>query len=201
MAVLLIDESWFPFHDPVRGRWQTACRASCGWAVCWCQHSELSGPWWWWGGADSEHRWVLLMAFWMQRYYDEILRSIVGPFTHNNHLILLHENAQLHVEMICAQFFKVLACPASSTDMCLLFGMLWISTHDSVLSPVSSSFAQPLKWRGVDQDSTAPRSTTWSNLCEGDVALREGKDDHPRYCFTCWLFTMYLFSAGFLRYQ
>ncbi len=33
----------------VQGRWQTACMASCGWAVCWCQRCGSSGPWWRWG--------------------------------------------------------------------------------------------------------------------------------------------------------
>ncbi len=33
----------------VQGRWQTACMASCGWAVCWSQRCGLSGPWWRWG--------------------------------------------------------------------------------------------------------------------------------------------------------
>ncbi len=32
----------------VLGRWQTACMALCGWAVCWCQHCGSSGPWWRW---------------------------------------------------------------------------------------------------------------------------------------------------------
>ncbi len=32
------------FH--VQGRWQTACMASCGWAVCWSQRCGSSGPWW-----------------------------------------------------------------------------------------------------------------------------------------------------------
>ncbi len=35
----------------VQGRWQTACMASCGWAVCWCQCCGLSGSWWRWGNA------------------------------------------------------------------------------------------------------------------------------------------------------
>ncbi len=39
---------WIPVFT-IRGRWQTACKASCGWAVCWCQRCGSSGPWWWWG--------------------------------------------------------------------------------------------------------------------------------------------------------
>ncbi len=33
----------------LQGRWQTACMASCGWTVCWCQRCGSSGPWWRWG--------------------------------------------------------------------------------------------------------------------------------------------------------
>ncbi len=39
---------WIPVFT-VQGRWQTACMASCGWAVCWCQRCGSSGPWWRWG--------------------------------------------------------------------------------------------------------------------------------------------------------
>ncbi len=39
---------WIPIFT-VQGRWQTACIASCGWAVCWCQRCGSSGPCWRWG--------------------------------------------------------------------------------------------------------------------------------------------------------
>ncbi len=39
---------WIPVFT-VQGKWQTACMASCGWAVCWCQRCGSSGPWWRWG--------------------------------------------------------------------------------------------------------------------------------------------------------
>ncbi len=39
---------WIPVFT-VQGRWQTACMASGGWAVCWCQRCGSSGPWWRWG--------------------------------------------------------------------------------------------------------------------------------------------------------
>ncbi len=39
---------WIPVFT-VQGRWQTACMAMCGWAVCWCQRCGSSGPWWRWG--------------------------------------------------------------------------------------------------------------------------------------------------------
>ncbi len=43
-GVLFTDESRFS----LQGRWQTACMASCGWAVCWYQCCGSSGPWWRW---------------------------------------------------------------------------------------------------------------------------------------------------------
>ncbi len=57
-----------------------------------------------------------------QRYRDEILRPIVVPFIHDNHLMLQHDNARPHVARICTQFLEaenipVLAWPAYSPDM------------------------------------------------------------------------------------
>ncbi len=57
-----------------------------------------------------------------QRYRDEILRPIVVPFIHDNHLMLQHDNARPHVARICTQFMEaenilVLAWPAYSPDM------------------------------------------------------------------------------------
>ncbi len=40
---------WWILVFVVQGRWQTACLALCGWAVCWCQRCGSSGPWWRWG--------------------------------------------------------------------------------------------------------------------------------------------------------
>ncbi len=50
-----------------------------------------------------------------------------------------------------------------------MFGMLWIGVYDSVFQfqPISSNFAHPLKRSGPTFHR--PQSTTWSNLCEGDV--------------------------------
>lgn len=33
----------------VQSRWHTACTASCGWVVCWCQRCGWNGPRWRWG--------------------------------------------------------------------------------------------------------------------------------------------------------
>ncbi len=90
---------WIPVLT-VQGRWQTACMASCGWAVCWCQRCGSSGPWWRWG-------------YGMGRCM---------PFIHDHHLMLQHDNAQPHVARICTQFLEVenipvLAWPAYSPDM------------------------------------------------------------------------------------
>ncbi len=57
---------WIPIFT-VQGRWQTACMALCGWAVCWCQRCGSSGPWWRWGyGMGRLWLWTtntLLMTF------------------------------------------------------------------------------------------------------------------------------------------
>ncbi|KAL0192183.1 hypothetical protein M9458_010479, partial [Cirrhinus mrigala] len=57
-----------------------------------------------------------------QRCRDEILRPIVVPFIHDQHLMLQHDNARPHVARICTQFLeaeniRVLAWPAYSPDM------------------------------------------------------------------------------------
>ncbi len=90
----------------------------------------------------------------MHRYRDEILRPIVVPLIHNHHLMLQHDNARPHVARICKQFLEaenipVLAWPAyRSCHPLNMFGMLWIGVYDSVFQflPISSNFAQPLKW-------------------------------------------------------
>ncbi len=63
-----------------------------------------------------------------------------------------------------------------------MLGMLWISVYDSVFQflPISSNFAQPLKRSGPTFHR--PQPTTWSTLCEGDVAPREANGGHTRYC-------------------
>jgi len=65
---------WIPVFT-VQGRWQTACMASCGWAVCWCQRCGSSGPWWRWGyGLGRRMLWTMnTVAFWMHR--DTVTRS------------------------------------------------------------------------------------------------------------------------------
>ncbi len=44
----------------VQTRWQTACMASCGWAVCWCQCCGSSGPMRRWGyGTGRRMLWTM----------------------------------------------------------------------------------------------------------------------------------------------
>ncbi len=85
---------WIPVFT-VQGRWQTACLASCGWAVCWCQRCGSSGPWWRWGfGMGRRMLWTMNTGafYWWHfedmRYRDEILRPIFVPFIHDHHLML-----------------------------------------------------------------------------------------------------------------
>ncbi len=96
---------WIPVFT-IQGRWQTACMASCGWAVCWCQCCGSSGPWWRWGyGQQTQVHFIdgILNA---QRYRDEILRPIVVPFIHDHRLMLQHDNARPNVARICTQFLE-----------------------------------------------------------------------------------------------
>ena len=107
-----------------------------------------------------------------QRYRDEILRPIVVPFIHDQHLMLQHDNAQPHVARICTPFLEaenipVIAWPAFSPDMSTI-EQVWDALdttpiryiYDSVIQflPMSSNFAQPLKRSGQPFDSL--QSTT-----------------------------------------
>ncbi len=96
----------------VQGRWQTACMASCGWAVCLCcdvvTHGG-GGVMVWAGVCYGQRTQVhfidgILNA---QRYRDEILRPVVVPFIHDHPLMLQHDNARPHVARICTQFQKL----------------------------------------------------------------------------------------------
>ncbi len=50
---------WIPVFT-LQGRWQTACIALCGWAVCWSQCCGSSGPWWRWGyGMGRRMLWTM----------------------------------------------------------------------------------------------------------------------------------------------
>ncbi len=108
-GVLFTDEPLFS----VQGRWETACMASCGWSVCWCQRCGPSGPWWRWDyGMSRRMLWTTNTGAFIdailnaQRYRDEILRPIVVTFIHDHHLMLQHDNARPHVARICTQFLE-----------------------------------------------------------------------------------------------
>ncbi len=154
---------WIPVFT-VQGRWQAACMASCGWAVCWCQHCGSSGPWWrWdyvWAGVCYGQRTQVNFIDGIlntQIYRDEIPRSIVVPFIHNHHLMLQHDNARPHVhnarphvhnswKLKTSQFLH-----GQHTHPLSMLGMLWIGVYNSVFLflPISSNFAQPLKRSGA----------------------------------------------------
>ena len=75
----------------------------------------------WYGQAyvmDNEHRCIFIDGILnAQRYRDEILRSIVVPFIHDNHLMLQHDNARPHVVRICTQFLEAVYTKCSLTDL------------------------------------------------------------------------------------
>ena len=91
-----------------------------------------------------------------QRYRDEILRPIVLPFIHHHHLIFQRDITRPHVARICTHFLEaehVIPCPAYSTDMSTMFGMLWIGVYDSVSSSRQCPATLHNHWRGVGQHS------------------------------------------------
>ncbi len=155
----------------VQGRWQTACMASCGWAVCWCQRCGLSGPWWrWdygmvWAGVvmDNEHRCILLMAFWMHR--DTVTRSWGPLLCHSSTTITSCCSMIMHGPMLQGSVHNSWKLKTSqflhgqhthrTCHPLSMFGMLWIGVYTTACS---SSCQYPATshshWRGVDQHST-----------------------------------------------
>ncbi len=109
----------------VQGRWQTACMALCGWAVCWCRRCGSSGPLY---GMSRRMLWTTKTSafYWWHFECTEIpWRDLEAhccaihprPSPH-----VQHDNAQPHVARICTQFLEaenipVLAWPACSLDM------------------------------------------------------------------------------------
>ncbi len=183
---------WIPVFT-VQGRWQTACMASCGWAVCWCQRSGSSGPWWRWGYGIGRHMlWTTNTGafYW---YRDEILRPIVVPFIHGHHLMLQHDNARPHVTRICTQFLEaenipVLAWPAYSSDMSPI-EHVWDALDRRIRQrvPVPANIQQ--LHTAIEEEWTNSPQATINNLINSMwrrcVALREANGGHTRY----WLDT------------
>ncbi len=134
----------------------------------------------WYGQAyvmDNEHRCILLMAFWMHRYHDEILRPIVVPFIPTTitsccsmimHDLMLQGSVHNSWKLKTSQFLYGQHTHRTCHSLSM-FGMLWIGVYDCVFQflPISSNFTQPLKRSGATFHG--PQSTTWSTLCEGDV--------------------------------
>ncbi len=125
---------------------------------------------------DNEHRWILLMAFWMHR--DTVMRSWGPLLCHSSTTITscgsmimhgpmlqgsVHISWKLKSQFLHGQYTHRTCHPLS------MFGMLWIGVYDSVFQflPISSNSTQPLKRSGPT--SHRPQSTTWSTLCKGDV--------------------------------
>ncbi len=170
-------QGWIPVFT-VQGRWQTACMAFCGWAVCWYQCCGSSGPWWRWGyGVGRCMLWTKnpVAFYWWHFECTEILwqdleaHCCVIPPRLSPHVA--YDNARPHVARICTKKSQFLygqhthrTCHPLS-----MFGMLWIGVYDSVFQflPISSNFAQPLKRSGATFHR--PHSTTWSTLCKGDM--------------------------------
>ncbi len=113
----------------VQGRWQTAFMASYGWAVCWCQRCELSGPWWRWGyGMGRRMLWTMNTGAFYWCHFECTEIPWRDPEAHccainpqpSPHVAAI--NALPHVARICTQFLEaenipVLAWPAYSPEM------------------------------------------------------------------------------------
>ncbi len=146
----------------------------------------------WYGQAyvmDNKHRCILLMAFWMHR--DTVTRSWGPLLSHSSTTITsccsmimhgpmlqgsVHNSWKLKTWFLHGQHTHRTCHPLS------MFGILWISIYDCVFQflPISSNFAQPLKRSGPTFHR--PQSTTWSNLCEGDVLhCLMANGGHTRY--------------------
>ncbi len=166
---------WIPVFT-VQGRWQTACMALCGWAVCWCQRWGSSGPWWQW---VIVHRCILLMAllmaFWMHR--DTVMRFWGTLLCHSSttitsccsiiiHSPMLQRSVHNSWKLKTSQFLHGQHTHRTCHPLSI-FGMLWIGVYDSVFQflPISSNFTQ----KRSEPTFHRPQSTTWSTLCEGDV--------------------------------
>ncbi len=153
---------WMPIFT-VQGRWQTACMASCGWAVCWCQRCGSSGPWWRWGyGMGRLWLWTtntLLMTF------ECTVTWSWGPLlchsSTDHHLILQYDNALPHVAKICTQFLEAENIPVLAWPALTGHDTHWAClgcSGSAYTTPCSSSRQYPATshshWRGVDQHST-----------------------------------------------
>ncbi len=153
---------WIPVFT-VQGRWQTACMASCGWAVCWCQHCGSSGPWWRWGyGMGRRMLWTTNTGafYWWHFEYDTLMRSWGPLLCHSSTTVTSCCSMMIHGPMLQGSVHNSWKLKTSqflhgqhthqTRHPLSTFGMLWIGVYDSVFQflPISSNFAQPLKRSG-----------------------------------------------------
>ncbi len=166
------------------GRWQTACMASCGWAVCWCHCCGSSGPWWavglWYGQAyvmDNEHRCILLMAFWMHR--DTVTRFRGPLLCHSSttttsccsmimHSPMLQGSVHNSWKLKTSQFLHGQHTHRTRHPLSM-FGMVWIGVYDSMFQflPISNILPIEEEW------------TTFHNQYPDQLSAKE-------MCCTAW---------------
>ncbi len=131
----------------------------------------------WYGQAyimDNEHRYILLMAFWMHR--DTVTRSW-GPYLcHSSTTITSCCSMIMHGPMLQGSVHNSWKLKSSqflhgqhthrTCHPLSMFGMLWIGVYVSLFQflPKSINFAQPLKRSGPTFHR--PQSTTWSTLTQ-----------------------------------
>ncbi len=126
---------------------------------------------------DNEHRWILLMAFWMHR--DTVTRSWGPLLCHSSMTITSCYSIIMHGTVLQGSVHNSWKLKTSqflhgqhthrTCHPLSMFGMLWIGVYDRVFQflPISSNFTQPLK--RSEPTLHRPQSTTWSTLCKGDV--------------------------------
>ncbi len=132
----------------------------------------------WYGQAyvmDNEHRYILLMAFWMHR--DTVTRSWGPLLCHSSTTITSCCSMIMHGAMLQGSVHNSWKLKTSqflhgqhthrTCHLLSMFGMLWISVYHSLFQflPISN-FAQTLKRSGPTFHR--PQSTTWK-LNEGHI--------------------------------
>ncbi len=175
---------WIPVFT-VQGRWQTACMALCGWAVCWCQ---CCGHWhqWpmvamglWYGQAyvmDNGHRCILLMTFWMHR--DTVMRSWDPLLCHSSMTITSCCRMIMHSPMLQGSVHNSwklktsLAWPAYSPPRHVTHWACLGCSRSVYTTECSSSCHYPATshshLKGVDQHSTGHNQQP-DQPCEGEM--------------------------------
>lgn len=91
--------------DTVPGTWQTACVASCGRVVCWCQREcpmVAVGLRW----ADITNTCILSTDDIYAEILWQHLNAIVVPFICRHRVVLQDDGARPHAATICTQFLE-----------------------------------------------------------------------------------------------